>query len=64
MSKFVKLSFENENGKYRFYLTEEQLHDLLKAETFTSTIIDAKNGRSWKHGEDILSELKIEKPKE
>jgi hypothetical protein len=60
----VKLTIENENGKYKFFTTEETVMDIMKHnEVFNSKIIDAKTGEIIIHREKVIDALKIEPPK-
>jgi hypothetical protein len=61
----IKLSFENERGKYKLFTTEGVIMDIIKnIELFNNTIVDAKTGEIIIHKERIIAALKIEKPKE
>ena len=60
----IKLTIENELGKYKFFTTEEILMDIMKHnEVFNNKIIDAKTGHVYFHRENIIEALKIEPPK-
>lgn len=61
--KVVKITFENDHGKYKLYTTEENILDILKHESFTNKIVDAKTGEVIVHSDKIIEALKIESEK-
>jgi hypothetical protein len=59
----VKLTIENEKGKYKLYIKEEDLVDIIEMPLFTCLWVDAKTGKRNIHKDNIMDELKIEPPK-
>ncbi len=57
----VKLTFENENGKYKFFTSLDKLTEILKDPLFTETIVDPKSGEGIVHGIKIIDELGLSK---
>jgi len=53
----VKISFKNDNGKYEFFATSQQLNSILADDLFTATNVDAKSGKLINHGEEIKKAL-------
>lgn len=59
-TKFVKLTLENETGKFKFFMTEYQLLSLFDQSDYLNALhIDAKNGMQYILADEIKEALKI-----
>lgn len=59
----VKLSFENEEGKYEIYISEQSLFRILECDEFKGKSVDAKTLKEYNFHIDIPKALKLEFPK-
>lgn len=56
----VKLTIENQHGKYKLYIKEDDLVDIIEMPLFTDKIMDSKTGQTYIHKDNIIDALKIE----
>lgn len=59
----IKITFENENGKFGFYVKDQiALDTIVNTEYFNSKIVDARTGKEFTIANEIKTALKLSDP--